>query len=180
MPPGQSNQPGGILTFSTYIMPPWHFVYTKSQDAARHGIFRFFLQNWSQIWSFFTKCIFSGKFWRKMWTSWNIQFFQRLRAGCRVGQKIFTHENSKRIQNYAGVIPNHGVHSWRKVEAAYPRLRDQNRGGKIQIRAILRNPVFRLFSNLALPMIFYASWSLNSEVLAMSRDIAAFDGSRFR
>ena len=80
MPPGQSNEPGGILTFSTYIMPPWHFVYTKSQDAARHGIFRFFLQNWSQIWSFFTKCIFSGKFWRKMWTSWNIQFFQRLKS----------------------------------------------------------------------------------------------------
>ena len=35
MLPGQSNQPGGILGFSTYIMPSWHNVSTEIQDAAR-------------------------------------------------------------------------------------------------------------------------------------------------
>ena len=92
----------------------------------------------------------------------------------------FTTENAEKIRNQAGGIP-YQWYSWcAKVGAIYSTLRCQKRGGKIQIWAILRNPVFRPLSSLAPPRIFYAGWSLNSKVLAMSRDIAAFDGSRFR
>ena len=97
-----------------------------------------------------------------------------------MGQKIFTNENSKKTRNYAGVVPYGWGYLWGKFEAAYSKPRGQKRGGKIQIWAILRKPVFRASSPLAPPRVFYAGRSLNTEVLAMSRDIAAFDRSRFR
>ena len=92
----------------------------------------------------------------------------------------FTTENAEKIRNQAGGVP-YQWYSWcAKVGAICSTPRCQKRGGKIQIWAILRNPVFRPLSSLAPPRIFYAGRSLNSKVLAMSRDIAAFHGSRFR